>query len=128
MVLEERAHWVAIGLLPVAALILGMLFVFQRRFYLFDHLIFTMHSLSFQGLLFSTVFLLDAVGVTPLTEVASWLPFLSPVHLFVHMRGTYKSSIFGTLLRMALLWFFTVLAFTALFVALIWTSMTALEH
>ena len=128
MVLEERAHWVAIGLLPVAALILGLLFVFQRRFYLFDHMIFTMHSLSFQGLLFSTVFLLDAFNVTALTEVASWLPFLSPVHLFVHMRGTYKSSIFGTLLRMALLWFFTVLAFTALFVALIWTSMTALEH
>jgi hypothetical protein len=128
MLLEERAHWVAIGLLPIAALILGVLFVFQRRFYLFDHLIFTMHSLSFQGLLFSTVFLLEAFNVGALTSVASMLPFLSPVHLFVHMRGTYKTSIFGTLLRMALLWLFSLVGFTLLFTALIWTSVTALEH
>jgi hypothetical protein len=128
MLLEDRAHWVAIGLLPVAALILGLLFVFQRRFYLFDHMIFTMHSLSFQGLLFSTVFLLDATNVGAITAVASFLPLLSPVHLFVHMRGTYKTSIFGTLLRMALLWLFTVVAFSLLFMALLWTSVTALEH
>ncbi len=128
MLLEERAHWVAIGMLPIAALILGLLFVFQRRFYLFDHLIFTMHSLSFQGLLLSTIFLLDALNVTVLSEVASWLSFAAPVHLFVHMRGAYKTSIFGTLLRMVLLWVFSVLGFVALFTALIWTSMAALEH
>lgn len=128
MLLEERAHWVAIGMLPIAALILGLLFVFQRRFYLFDHLIFTMHSLSFQGLLMSTVFVVDAINFTPVTEFGSLLLLASPVHLFVHMRGTYKSSIFGTLFRMALLWFFSILAFTALFAALIWSSMAALEH
>ena len=127
MLLEERAHWVAIGMLPVAALILGLLFVFQRRFYLFDHLIFTMHSLSFQGLLLSTIFLLDATGVSAIASGASLLMFASPVHLFVHMRGTYKSSIFGTLLRMVLLFILSVLAFVALFTALIWTSMAALE-
>jgi len=27
----------------------------------------------------------------------------APVHLFVHMRGVYKTSIIGTLLRMLLL-------------------------
>ena len=114
-------------MLPIAALILGLLFVFQRRFYLFDHLIFVMHSLSFQGLLLSTVFLLDATGVTAITSGASLLLFASPVHLFVHMRGTYKSSILGTLLRMVLLFVLSVLAFVALFTALIWTSMAALE-
>jgi hypothetical protein len=124
MLLEERAHWVAIGMLPLAALILGLLFIFQRRFYLFDHLIFTMHSLSFQGLLMSTIFLLDAANF----GLGGLLILASPVHLFVHMRGTYKSSIFGTLLRMALLWVFSVIAFSCLFMALIWTSLTALEH
>jgi hypothetical protein len=124
MLLEERAHWVAIGMLPIAALILGLLFVFQRRFYLFDHLIFTMHSLSFQGLLFSAMFLLDSLGAS----FGGLLIFASPVHLFVHMRGTYKSSVFGTLLRMFLLWLFSLVGFTALFLALIWTSVTALER
>ena len=128
MLLEERAHWVAIGMLPIGALILGLLFVFQRRYYIFDHLIFTMHSLSFQGLLLSTIFLIQALNVTFLTEVASWLGFAMPVHLFAHMRGTYKSSIFGTLLRMIILASFSVVGFVALFMALLWSSVTALEH
>jgi hypothetical protein len=32
-----------------------------------------------------------------------WLLVLAPVHLFVHMRGTYRTSVFGTLVRMFLL-------------------------
>ena len=132
MLLEERAHWVAIGMLPVAALILGLLFVFQRRFYLFDHLIFTMHSLSFQGLLLSTVFLLDATGVKR-DHLGRELRcmFASPVHLFVHMlRGTYKSSIFGfTLLRTMVLCCGSSRSWPSspCSPALIWTSMAALE-
>jgi hypothetical protein len=127
MLLEERAHWVAIGMLPVAALILGFLFLFKKkRYYIFDHLIFTMHSLSFQGLLLSTVFLLDATNVPAIATTGGFLMFASPVHLFVHMRGTYQSSIFGTLLRMAVLWVFSVIGFSLLFMAMLWSSIAAL--
>lgn len=114
MVLEKWAHRVAILALPVSALILTVLFVFQRRFYVFDHLVFSMHSLSAQLLLLTTILLLGmAVG-----PAAWWLILLSPVHLFVHMRGTYGTGVFMTLLRMWLLWFFTTIAFT--FLALLW--------
>jgi len=99
--LESWGHRLAVLALPIAALLLGLLFVFQRRFYLFDHLIFSMHSLSFQGLLLSAGFLLNlAPG-----QLGDLLVFVAPVHLFVHMRGVYGTGVFGTLIRMLLLFF-----------------------
>ena len=88
MVLETWAHRVAVLALPLSALILTLLFVFQRRFYVYDHLIFSMHSLSFQLLLLCILWPLSrwlGAGVW-------WLLWLSPIHLFIHMRGTYQTS------------------------------------
>jgi Protein of unknown function (DUF3667) len=102
-------------MLPIAALMLSVLFVFKKGVYVFDHLIFTMHSLSFQGLLLSGVFLAGAFG-------QGWggsLLLASPVHLFVHMRGTYRSSVIGTLIRMALLFLGSSIAFGLLIGALV---------
>jgi hypothetical protein len=113
---QEVQEWgpkVAVLMLPIAALMLSFLFVFKKNTYVFDHLIFSMHSLSFQGLLLSAVFL---AGLW-LGQV-EWALWLAPVHLFVHMRGTYRSSIFGTLLRMFLLFIGSSVAFGLLVAAL----------
>ena len=100
--LHAWGHRLAVLSLPIAALLLGLLFAFPaRRFYLFDHLIFSMHSLSFQGLLLSLGFL---VNLLP-GEIGDVLYLLMPVHLFIHMRGTYGTKVFGTLWRMAGLFF-----------------------
>ncbi|HEY8002849.1 MAG TPA: DUF3667 domain-containing protein, partial [Phenylobacterium sp.] len=45
----------AVLMLPIAALMLSVLFLFKKNVYVFDHLIFSMHSLSFQGLLLTAV-------------------------------------------------------------------------
>ena len=105
-VLEGWAHRLAFLLLPASALMLGLLFVFQRRFFLYDHVIFSMHSLSFMGLLLSTQDLLMAAGLP--AAAAGLLGLAMPVHLFVHMRGVYGLGVFGTLVRMALLFAMTV--------------------
>ena len=47
-----------------------------------------------------------------------WALWLAPTHLFVHMRGTYRSSIFGTLLRMFVLFIGSSVAFGLLVAAL----------
>jgi hypothetical protein len=102
----EWAQRFAVIMLPIAALMLTVLFLFKKNIYVFDHLIFSMHSLSFQGLLLTIVFLLGLV--------VNWGPqllWLSPVHLFVHMRGTYRVSIVGTLIRMFLLFLGSSIAF-----------------
>ena len=73
-----------------------------------------MHSLSFQGLLLSVVFMLGMA-----INWSSELLWLAPVHLFVHMRGTYRISIIGTLIRMFLLFIGSSIAFAFLIVGLL---------
>ncbi len=114
LILEIWGHRVAILALPVSALMLSLLFVFNRRFYVFDHLVFSMHSLSFQMLLLTTIFLLSLV----VGGWAWWLILLSPVHLYLHMKGAYQRSIFGTLVRMFVLFNLTAVAFSLL--AVLW--------
>jgi hypothetical protein len=111
--LAEWAERFAILMLPIAALMLTVLFVFKKGVYVFDHLIFSMHSLSFQGLLLSVIFGLGMVG-----DWGAWLLFLAPVHLFAHMRGTYRISWYGTLIRMFLLFIGSTWAFGLLIVGL----------
>jgi hypothetical protein len=114
LILEVWAHRVAILALPLSALMLTVLFAFQRRFYIYDHLIFSMHSLSFQLLLLTAILATAAV-----TGGASWwLALIAPVHLFLHMRGVYATTVFGTVLRMVLLFAGTVFWFGLL--ALLW--------
>lgn len=114
MVMESWAHRIAILTLPVSALLLTALFAFNRRFYVFDHMVFSMHSLSFQLLLLSLIFLLSiAVG-----GLAWWLTLLMPVHLYRHMRGVYGRGRFMTLLSMFALFIGTCIGFS--FLALLW--------
>ena len=122
MVIENWAHRFAILMLPIAALFLSILFVFQRRFYVFDHLIFAMHSLSFQGLLLSIVFLLGN-----LTPLAGALLILSPAHLFAHMRGTYRTSVIGTLVRVTLLILGSLLAASLLLAGVFWFGLSLMK-
>lgn len=114
LILEIWGHRIAILALPVSALMLTLLFAFNRRFFVFDHLIFSMHSLSFQLLLLTVIFL----GSLLIGGWAWALILLSPVHLFVHMKGTYQRSAIGTLARMAALFFLTNITFSLL--ALLW--------
>ncbi|MDB5482087.1 MAG: hypothetical protein JWO83_3140 [Caulobacteraceae bacterium] len=115
LILEQWAERFAILMLPVSALLLSMLFVFQRRFYLFDHTIFSLHSLSVMGIAIIAAMLLSTV----LDDSAFALLLPAPVHLFLHMRGVYRTSVLGTLIRMALLFAGSVIAAAILFVGLI---------
>jgi len=113
LIMEIWAHRVAILALPVSALMLTLLFAFNRRYYVFDHVIFSMHSLSFQLLL-----LIVTMALSVLTPLAWWLLWLAPVHLFLHMKGAYQRSVIGTLARMFVLFVLTSVTFTLL--ALLW--------
>ncbi len=114
LLLGVWAQRVVMLLLPVSALILACMFFWRREVFLFDHLIFSMHSLSFQMLLITTAFLL-AMAIGPVAWNLLWL---SPVHLFVHMRGAYASGAAMTLLRMSILFTATIIAGS--FMLLLW--------
>jgi hypothetical protein len=106
MAFEGWLHRIAIVFLPVSTLLLSLLFIFQRRFFIFDHAIFSMHSLAFMGLLFTLITLL-ALALGAWVE---WLALVAPIHLFFHMRGFYRTSRWGTLARMFLLFVFSMIA------------------
>lgn len=116
LVLEQWSERFAFLMLPVAALLMSLLFAFQRRFFLFDHTIFSLHSLSAMGL-FGIVYLI--LGAIAGEGTASVALLIMPVHLFVHMRGVYRASVLGTLIRMALLFVGSSVAVAALAVGLI---------
>jgi hypothetical protein len=120
--MEHWSHQFAILMLPIAALCLSVLFVFKRGVYVFDHLIFSMHSLAFQGLLLAGVFL-GGLAVT----WAGWFLWLAPVHLFVHMRGAYRISTVGTLIRMFLLFILSATAFVFLMLGLVFVGLATLH-
>lgn len=119
----EWAHDFAFMTLPISALILSAMFMFRRRYVLFDHLIFTMHSMSFQGMLATLV--LSLRGLTGDTGV--YLLWLAPVHLFVHMRGVYQTSVIGTLLRMAALFLVCSIVFALMMAALVVAGLASLR-
>jgi hypothetical protein len=99
LVLEQWSERFAFLMLPLAAALLSLLFVWRKEFYVFDHTIFSLHSLSAAGLMFALASLFSGV-----TDDASYLiMWAAPVHLFIHMRGVYRTSVFGSLVRMALL-------------------------
>jgi hypothetical protein len=120
--MEHWSHQFAILMLPIAALMLSVLFVFKRGVYVFDHLIFSMHSLAFQGLLLTGVFLGGLAA-----PWAAWFLLLAPAHLFVHMREAYRISTIGTLIRMFLLFNLSAAAFIILMVGLMFVGLATLH-
>ena len=115
LVMEQWSERFAFLMLPISALMLSVLFIFQRRFFLFDHTIFSLHSLSAVGL----VIILGQI-LSPVIGNAAFLPLLgAPVHLFAHMRGVYRTSVVGTLLRMFLLFVGTAISAMLLMLGLV---------
>lgn len=111
--LLEWAQRLIVLLLPIGAALLGMLFAFNRRFVMFDHLIFVMHSLAVQGIILSL-----GLALSRLWSPALWcLLLLCPVHLFVHLRGAYGIGTWATLWRMAVLFVGSIIGLNLLIMA-----------
>lgn len=114
LILEIWGHRVAILALPMMALFLTLLFVWRRKFYVYDHIIFSIHSITFHFLLLTGILLATLV----IGSKAWWLALLSLVHVWFHMRKVYGTGIFGTVFRMIALGFGTIVGFA--FLAVLW--------
>lgn len=58
--------------------------------------------------------------------VATLLWLIPPLHLFVHMRGVYGTSIAGTLIRMVLLFIAASFGFGLIVLGLVVTALNTL--
>jgi hypothetical protein len=112
--LTTWAQRLAVLLLPMSALLLGLMFFWRRGVMMFDHLIFSMHSLSFQGMLVAVV-----VAGSQLSGAFAWLLLAAPVHLFVHLKGAYGLGAFSTLARMLVLFVGSLIGLSLALVGLV---------
>ena len=116
LVIEQWSERFAFLSLPLAAGLLSLVFVFQRRFFVYDHVVFSLHSLSAMGLMIAAnKVLADLTG--GLTTLAILIG--APVHLFAHLRGVYRTSVIGTLLRMLVIAIGSLVGLAAIMLGLI---------
>lgn len=109
--LQSNAYKFAWALIPLSAPFLWLMYPFSRRFGLYDHLVFVTYSISFMLILLIIIRLLGAAGITSGPLLAA-LVLYPPVHIYRQLRGTYRSTRIGALVRAALL---TLFAFVTLF-------------
>ena len=94
--LRSAASEYSFLLVPLSVPFLWLMFFWKRRVYLYDHVIFSLHSLSFMALLATIII----VGLEFLpSPVWLWALAAPPVHMFFHLKGTYGLGIFGSLWR-----------------------------
>lgn len=118
--LQANAYKFAWALIPLSMPFLWLLFPFSRRFHLYDHFVFITYSISFMMLFAVTLRLLDVYLVASENWIMLFMIY-APFHIYRQLRGAYRSSRFGALVRTALLIAFCmiiILLFTGLLLAL----------
>ena len=127
--IEQKAYKLSFLLIPLSLPVVWLMFVFRRGVHTYDHVVFSLYSLSFMSLLFIVIALLakfdptsgahQANGDTNITGgIAAALIFAAPVHMFAQLKGAYRLGWFGALWRTMVLSIASVVTL-ALFAALI---------
>jgi hypothetical protein len=109
--LQSSAYKYSWALIPISVPFVALLFLWRRRFKLYDHTIFVTYSLGFMMLLVTAFSVLLTIGAP------GWIPGLMlalapPVHMFVQLRGAYALKWFSALWRTVALMIFGTITIT----------------
>ncbi len=115
--LQMSAYKYSWAVIPISVPFVALLFLWPRRFRLYDHTIFVTYSLSFMMLLVVALTIAGAAGLgAPFVPLIAMI--VPPVHMFRQLRGAYSLSKFGTFWRTVALVRFALVA-VAIFTMLI---------
>jgi protein required for attachment to host cells len=92
-------------LVPMSLPLFWVMFLFRRNVRTFDHVIFSLHSLSFMALFVS--FWLAAESAHVPGVYLGWALLVPPFHVFVHLKGAYHLGFWGAVWRT---WFLLIMA------------------
>ena len=110
--LQSSAYKFSWALIPISVPFVALLFLWRRRFQLYDHAIFVTYSLSFMLLLVAALSLGLSIGLS-----TGWfMLFLltaPPVHMFAQLRGAYSLRKRSALWRTMALMVFASIALSA---------------
>ena len=118
--LQSSAYKFSWALIPISVPFVALLFLWRRKYKLYDHAIFVTYSLSFMMLLVVALSLGGMVGLSAgmITLVALLAP---PGHMFAQLRGAYslrKRSALWRTIALMIFAFIALVAFTMLLLML----------
>jgi len=119
--IKNGAAKFAILLVPITLPFLWLLFLFRRRFKMFDHAVFAFYSLCAMAVMMC---LLAVLGALDLGGVAAALVLIGPpIHMYKQLRGAYALTGLGALWRTTALVAYSGLALLLYFLIVIVVSM-----
>ena len=118
---QQKAYKLSFLLVPLTLPVLWLMFLWRRDVKLYDHVVFSLFSLSFMSLLLvvgvAIPKLADAVG---LGMAGAGLLFLAPpVHMFAQLKGAYALGPWGASWRTAVLLLASVLTLSLFLVMIV---------
>jgi Protein of unknown function (DUF3667) len=118
--LENTASKFLFMLIPISLPFLWLMFVFRPGIAMYDHVVFSLYSLSFMSLLLTVGALLGRFGAPSLA--AQLIIGVPPIHMFLQLRGAYRLGAFAALWRTLALLAIAGTAFTLFLVFVILVS------
>ena len=100
--LHEHTPQIVFLLLPVFALLLKLIYVRSKTFYI-QHLVFSFFYHSFVYFVLFLIVLLNSAGLGAISSYADLLFFAIPVNLYMGMRRVYRQSRTKTFVKFVLL-------------------------
>ena len=115
---QSAAYKFSWALIILSTPLVALLFLWRRRFGMYDHATFVTYSITFMSLLFIVVQVLSAIGV-PGGLLMPLLLLAPPIHVFAQLRGTYGLGNFSALWRTVALLFTSLMTLTLFVVGII---------
>jgi hypothetical protein len=121
--LQSSAYKYSWALIPISTPFVALLFLWRRRYRLYDHAIFVTYSLAF---IMGLVVLLNLLGKIGATDwvFSTAIPFIPPIHMFAQLRGAYELGIGSALWRTIALLVFAFVALLAFCVLMLVMGLT----
>ncbi|QVM83183.1 DUF3667 domain-containing protein [Novosphingobium decolorationis] len=108
--LQTSAYKFSWLLIPLSVPFVALLFLWRRRFGLYDHAVFVTYSLAFMSFMGIVLTIASGLGV-PSTWLVNIFTFAAVIHIYRHLKGTYELSHRSTVWRwLVLLVFIGVIA------------------
>ena len=115
---QSAAYKFSWALIILSTPLVALLFLWRRRFGMYDHATFVTYSITFMSLLFIVVQVLSAINF-PGALLLPLLLLAPPVHVFAQLRGAYGLGNFSALWRTVALLGFSLMTLTLFVVGLI---------
>jgi hypothetical protein len=103
--LQSNSYKFSWLLIPLSVPFVWLLFLWRRKFGIYDHAVFVTYSLAFMTLLYVVLVLLGGIGVGTGTLLAAGT-VVPLIHIYKQLKGAYGLSRFSALWRTAALSFF----------------------